>query len=67
MSRRDDFFQYLGAEKQAADALLPVLQNQLSTAVRVFEETGAQVQSCGYDLRPECMKTVTLYVIRTDL
>ena len=57
----------LGAEKQAADALLPILNNQLSTAVRVFEETGAQVQSCGYDLRPECMKTVTLYVIRTDL
>lgn len=57
----------LGAEKQAAGTLLPWLNNQLSTAVRVFEETGARMQSCGYDLRPEGMKTVTLYVIRTDL
>ena len=57
----------LGAEKQAADTLLPLLEDQLSTAVRVFEETGVQVHSCGYDLRPEDMKTVTLYVIRTDL
>ena len=57
----------LGEEKQAADALLPLLQDQLATAVRVFEETGARVQNCGYDLRPEGMKTVTLYVIRTDL
>ena len=57
----------LGAEKQAADKLLPLLQDQLANAVRIFEETGAQVQSCGYDLRPEGMKTVTLYVIRTDL
>ena len=57
----------LNAEKQAAGAALPWLEGQLSTAVRVFEETGTQVQNCGYDLRPEGMKTVTLYVIRTDL
>ena len=57
----------LDAEKQAADSLLPLLENQLSTAVRIFEETGAQVHGCGYDLRPEDMKAVTLYVIRTDL
>ena len=57
----------LSAEKMAAATLLPWLQNQLSTAVRVFEETGALVRDCGYDLRPEGMKTVTLYVIRTDL
>ena len=56
-----------GAEKQAADTLLPILENQLATAVRVYEETGVQVQNSGYDLRPESMKTVTLYVIRTDL
>ena len=56
-----------GAEKQAADTLLPILENQLATAVRVYEETGVQVQNSGYDLRPEGMKTVTLYVIRTDL
>ena len=57
----------LGAEKQAAAWLLPLLEDRLSTAVRVFEETGAQMERCGYDLRPEGMKTVTLCVIRTDL
>ena len=57
----------LHAEKLAADALLPLLKDQLATAVRIFEETGAQVRNGGYDLRPEGMRTVTLYVIRTDL
>ena len=57
----------LSAEKQAADTLLPLLEDQLSTAVRIFEETGTQVHSCGYDLRPENTKAITLYVIRTDL
>lgn len=57
----------LGAERQAANTLLPLLENQLSNAVRIFDETGAQTQNCGYDLRPDDMKTVTLYVIRTDL
>lgn len=57
----------LGAEKTAAEKLLPLLEDRLAGAVRIFEETGARVQDCGYDLRPEGMKTVTLYVIRTDL
>ncbi len=57
----------LGAEKQAALVLLPLLEGKLNAAVRVFEETGAQVKSSGYDLRPEGMKTVTAYIIRTDL
>ena len=57
----------LNAEKQAAAAALPWVEGRLSTAVRVFEETGTKVQDSGYDLRPEGMKTVTVYVIRTDL
>jgi X-X-X-Leu-X-X-Gly heptad repeat protein len=57
----------LGAEKQAALVLLPLLEGKLNAAVRVFEETGTQVKSSGYDLRPEGMKTVTAYIIRTDL
>ena len=57
----------IGAEKQAAGLLLPLLENQLSAAVRVFEETGARIGNTGYDLRPEGMTTVTLYIIRSDL
>jgi len=57
----------LDAEKTAASAVLPWLKEQLATAVRVYEETGSRVKDNGYDLRPENMKTVTVYVIRTDL
>lgn len=57
----------LDAEKAAAQQLLPWVEGNLSEAVRVFEETGARVRGCGYDLRPEDMKAVTLFVIRTDL
>ena len=57
----------LGAEEQAAGKILPWMEKYLRTAVRVYEETGAQVSEMGYDLRPEGMKTVTLYIIRTDL
>ena len=61
------FSSILGAEKAAADQLLPWLEGNLSEAVRIFEETGERVRGCGYDLRPEDMKAVTLFVIRTDL
>jgi len=57
----------LDAEKNAAAAALPWLKEQLATAVRALEETGTRVKDSGYDLRPEGMKTFTVYVIRTDL
>lgn len=57
----------LGAEKQAATLLLPLLEGKLSTALRALEETGTRVSGSGYDLRPEGMKTVTVYIVRTDL
>ena len=57
----------LGAEKEAAEKLLPILQDQVAKFLRVYDETRANVQKTGYDLRPESMKTVTVCIIRTDL
>ena len=57
----------LDAEKKAAGTALSWLKEKLATAVRTLEETGTRVKDSGYDLRPEGMKTVTVYVIRTDL
>ena len=57
----------VGAENEAANKLLPYVENELADALRIFEETRDSVQNSGYDLRPEDMKTVTVYVIRTDL
>jgi putative membrane protein len=57
----------LGAEKEAAEKLLPILQDQVAKFLRVYDETRANVRNAGYDLRPEAMKTVTVCIIRTDL
>ncbi len=57
----------LGAEKEAAEKLLPLLQDQVANVLRVYDETRANVRNTGYDLRPEAMKTVTVCIIRTDL
>ena len=55
------------AEKEAAEKLLPYVTDDLPKALRIFEETRDNAQNSGYDLRPENMKTVTVYIIRTDL
>lgn len=57
----------LDAEKKAADKLLPYVTDDLPRALRIYEETHSRAQDAGYDLRPENMKTVTVYIIRTDL
>ena len=57
----------LNAEKEAAGKLLPYVENELADALRIYEETRDSVRNCGYDLRPEGMNAVTVYVIRTDL
>jgi len=57
----------LDAEKQAAEKLLPYVQDQLPRALRVYEETRDSAANAGYDLRPAGMNAVTVYVIRTDL
>ncbi len=54
------------AEKTAAEKLLPLAEGTLSDALRIFEETRDNAGRGGYDLRPEGMKTVTVYIIRTD-
>ena len=55
------------AEKEVAEKLLPYVTDDLPKALRIFEETRDNAQNSGYDLRPENMKTVTVYIIRTDL
>ena len=54
------------AEKTAAEKLLPLAEGTLPDALRIFEETRDNAGRGGYDLRPEGMKTVTVYIIRTD-
>ena len=56
-----------GAEKEAARQLLPYVENELADALRIYEETRESVKNSGYDLRPEGMKAITAYIIRTDL
>ena len=57
----------VGVEKEAANKLLPYVENELADALRIYEETRDSVRNSGYDLHPDGMKTVTVYVIRTDL
>ncbi len=57
----------LAAEKEAAERLLPYVSETLPEALRIYEETRDNAKNSGYDLRPEGMKTVTVYIIRTDL
>ncbi len=57
----------VGVEKEAANKLLPYVENELADALRIYEETRDSVRNSGYDLRPDGMKTVTVYLIRTDL
>lgn len=55
------------AEKQIAEKLLPYVTDDLTKALRIYEETRINAQNSGYDLRPDSMKAVTVYIIRTDL
>ena len=57
----------VGVEKEAANKLLPYVENELADALRIFEETRDSVKASGYDLRPEGMNAITVYIIRTDL
>ena len=57
----------VGVEKEAANKLLPYVENELADALRIFEETRDCVKNSGYDLRPEGMNVITVYIIRTDL
>lgn len=57
----------LGAEKTAAEKLLPILTGDVSMLVRLLEENGKETGRAGYDLRPEEMKTSTVFIIRTEL
>ena len=57
----------VGVEKEAANKLLPYVENELADALRIFEETRDSVKTSGYDLRPEGMNAITVYIIRTDL
>ena len=57
----------VGVEKEAANKLLPYVENELADALRIFEETRDCVKNSSYDLRPEGMNAITVYIIRTDL
>ena len=53
--------------KQLASLALPYVQQDLARALDLYDQTRNQAQNSGYDLRPEGMRAVTVYIIRTDL
>ncbi|MBR3401354.1 MAG: hypothetical protein IKG67_03850 [Parasporobacterium sp.] len=57
----------LEAEKEAAEKLLPYVENDLFDALRIFEDTSDQAKNGCYDLCSDDMRSVTVYIIRTDL
>lgn len=57
----------LNAEKSAAETLMPYVTKDLSNALGMYENLRENVRNAGYDLRPEGMRAVTVYIIRTDL
>ncbi len=55
------------AEKSAAGKLLPLVETVLPNALSLYESTRDNARNGGYDLRPDGMKVMTVYIIRTDL
>ena len=55
------------AEKDAAEKLLPLVENDLAGALNVWNATKGHLADTGYDLKPEGMGSETVYIIRTDL
>ncbi len=55
------------AEKSAAGKLLPLAETVLPNALSLYESTRDNARNGGYDLRPDGMKAMTVYIIRTDL
>ena len=53
--------------KQLAAMALPYVQNDLARILDLYEQTRDQAQNGGYDLCPEGMQAMTVYIIRTDL
>ena len=54
-------------EKEAAQKLLTYINEDAKTILSLFENTVDSAGNGGYDLRDDSMKTVTAYIIRTDL
>ena len=57
----------LTAEKDVAEKLLPLVENDLTVALSVWNATKDHLANIGYDLIPEGMAAETVYIIRTDL
>ena len=55
------------AEKNAAEKLLPYVEDDLGRALDLFEDIRDRSADCGYDLRSAGMDADTVYIIRTDL
>ena len=55
------------AEKQAAEALLPYVEGDLPSVLKLFADTEENAGKGGYDLLPEDMTGLTVYIIRTQL
>lgn len=55
------------AAKELASIALPYVQKDAPRVLDLYEQTRDQAQNGGYDLRPEGMRAVAVYIIRTDL
>lgn len=54
------------AEKQAADTLISWLDSDMGQMLEKAADAVEDSDDCGYDLRPDNMKTITTFIIRTD-
>ncbi len=56
-----------GAEKSLAENIKTLMTEKLLPLTNALGAAGDNAETAGYDLRPEGMETVTVYIIRTDL
>ncbi len=56
-----------GTVQQLAALALPYVQNDLPRILDLYDQARDQARNGGFDLRPEGMQAVTVYIIRTDL
>jgi len=56
----------LGTEKALAEKLLPMVTDDLTAIVQIYDTTSELTQEAGYDYRPDGMNSETVYIIRTD-
>ena len=66
-ARRTDRLETLANELKNPSTVIAADLSVREECLKLYEQTRDSARDCGYDLRPEGMKTVTAFIIRTDL